>query len=628
MGAADAHRGLSGPPRSLDSHTGQRTDYFVNRAERDTDGLLSVDTWSRLSPLLSHRRGWIAALGAGSVLSGFTEAGILAVLAQVAAALVDGSSRVHVELGPMNVSTGIGALLAFGLGLALLRLALQAVVSYVPARIAADTQVQLRSELFTAFTRASWSTQSRDLEGQLQEFATNQVSQGVAGARAASGLVVAALTFLVLVASALVFNAVAALIVVAVAAGLFLALRPLSNRSRQAGHDLSRTSSSYARGINEAVRLAQESHVFGVGEAQRERVDGLIAALWRPVFQMQLLAGLVPGIYQSLIYLFVIAGLTGLYATDSGHVASLGAVVLLLVRAGSYGQQAQAGYQAVCQALPYLERVQENQYRYGADTPAAGTASLESVRSLAFEGVSFAYEPGRPVLHGIGFEVDARETVGIVGPTGAGKSTVVQILLGLRQPTEGAYLVNGEPAERFRREDWHRAVSYLPQEPRLLHASVADNIRFFRPMEDSAVERAARLAGIHDEVVSWPAGYETVVGPRADAISGGQQQRICLARALAADPQVLVLDEPTSALDPHTERAIQESLGELEHELTMFIVAHRMSTLDICDRVMVIVDGRLEAFDTASALHVDSDYFRTASGPSAAVPSEISAEPS
>jgi ABC-type multidrug transport system fused ATPase/permease subunit len=370
------------------------------------------------------------------------------------------------------------------------------------------------------------------------------------------------------------------------------------------------------------VRLAEDTHVFGVGEAQRERVDGLIGALWRPVFQMQLLAGLVPGIYQSLIYLFVIGALAGLYATGSGHVASLGAVVLLLVRASTYGQQAQAAYQGVSQALPYLERMEEVKRRYAADLPPAGNEPLESVRKLAFNGVGFEYEGGRRrVLSDIEFEVDALETVGIVGPTGAGKSTLVQILLGLRPPTEGTFLVNGAPAERFRREDWHRAVAYLPQEPRLLHASVAENIRLFRPLEDRAIERAARLAGIHEDVVGWAAGYETVIGPRADAISGGQQQRICLARALAAKPEILVLDEPTSALDPHTERAIQESLGALEHELTMFIVAHRMSTLDICDRVMVIVDGRLEAFDTASALHVNSSYFHTASGLAAVSPS-------
>ena len=202
--------------------------------------------------------------------------------------------------------------------------------------------------------------------------------------------------------------------------------------------------------------------------------------------------------------------------------------------------------------------------------------------------------------------------MGIVGPTGAGKSTLVQIILGLREPSSGRYLIDGTPAQQFRHEDWRKAFTYLPQEPRLLHASVADNIRFFRDLSDDAVEHAARLAGIHSDIVKWPKGYNTVVGPRADAVSGGQQQRICLARALASQPEVLVLDEPTSALDPHAEQLIRESLAALKHRLTLFVVAHRMSTLDTCERVMVIVDGRLQAFDTPSALLSDSAYYRSA----------------
>jgi ATP-binding cassette subfamily B protein len=153
----------------------------------------------------------------------------------------------------------------------------------------------------------------------------------------------------------------------------------------------------------------------------------------------------------------------------------------------------------------------------------------------------------------------------------------------------------------------------VPQEPRLLHATVAENVRFDRELDQPAIERAARLAHIHDEIMSWERGYETVVGPRADAVSGGQQQRLCLARALAATPEVLVLDEPTSALDPKSESRIQESLNELKDELTLFIIAHRMSTLDICDRVMVIMGGRLVAFDTIEALRENNAYYRSAS---------------
>jgi ABC-type multidrug transport system fused ATPase/permease subunit len=591
-----------------------------------TNALSPSSTWSRLAPLFAGRRGWIAALGIGSVLSGLTESGILAILAQVAAALVDGKSQVRVEV--LHVDASLGALLAVAFGLALLRFALQMLIAFVPARAAADMQAQLRGELFAAFTRASWDVQSRDREGQLQEFATNQIGQATAGLIQATQLVVAVLTFLVLVVSAFALNVLAALVVLVAATGLFALLRPLSNLGRRRGQALSRAWVDYAGGVNEAVRVAEEVQVFGVGGAQRERIDRLIAAVWTPSYHTQLLVRLAAGIYQSVIYLLVVLALVALYASGTGHVASLGAVVLLLVRASGYGQQAQGAYQSLRQSLPALERVQEAQRRYEENVPRTGVQPLKEVRTLAFEGVSFAYEAARPVLFDMDFEVAAGETIGIIGPTGAGKSTAVQILLGLRPPTSGRYLVNSVSAERFDREDWHRSVAYLPQEPRLLHASVAENIRFFRPLEDDAIERAARLAGIHEDIVSWSAGYDTVIGPRADAVSGGQQQRICLARALAAHPEVLVLDEPTSALDPHTERLIQDSLGALKHELTLFVVAHRMSTLDICDRVMVILDGRREAFDTASALETDSRYYRTTTRLTAAVSADASTEPS
>jgi ATP-binding cassette subfamily B protein len=584
-----------------------------------------MSSW--LGRMLGGSFGLVAALVVGSVLSGLAEAGILAVLAQAAAALVDGSSSVHVDIGPLSVSEGLGALIGLAFGLALFRFGLQVLISYVPSRIAADMQARLRRDLFAAYSRATWDAQSREREGQLQEFASNQIAQCMIGVRAATGLVISILTFSVLVITALAFNPAAAAIIVVVAVGLFFVLRPLSKLGGRYGHELAGASIGYARGVSEAARLTEESHVFGVEGEQRERIDGLIVALREPLFRMGLLNNLVPGIYQSLIYLLVIAALAVLYLTGAGHVTSLGAVVLLLIRASSYGQQAQGAYQAVRQALPYIERVQERQRYYEASPMRSGTTPLDEVRSLAFESVAFEYEAGRPVLSDVSFAVDARETIGIVGPTGAGKSTLVQILLRLRGPSSGRYLVNGTPAEQFDAGGWHRAVSYLPQEPRLLHATVADNIRFFRSISDEEVERAAQLAGIHEEVVGWPAGYDTLVGPRANAISGGQQQRVCLARAIAARPAVLILDEPTSALDPRTERAIQDSLGALKHELTMFIVAHRMSTLDVCDRVMVIFDGRLEAFDTASALKTDSRYYRTATRLTAAASAPSSAEP-
>lgn len=569
--------------------------------------------WSRLRVLLGDWSGSLGLLAIGSVLAGLTEAGILAVLAQVAAALVDGRSWADVDVGGVHIHATVGVLLAVSFGLALLRLALQALVSILPARIVSGVYARLSTEAFGAFTRASWTVQSRDREGYLQELVTNQVGQATGSVLQGTALVSSSLTFIVLVISAFVLNATAALTVLVAAVALFGLLRPLGILGDRRARAFSQAQIAYAGGINEAVRLAEESHVFDAGEAQRRQIDRLLVRVRDLFFYTQMLGRLVPGIYQSAIYLLIVVGFIALYATGAGHIVSLGAVLLLLIRAGTYGQQIQGGYQSFRQTLPYLERVQEAQCRYAMNGVAAGAQPFVRVRTLSFENVHFAYDNGRPVLSDITFAVADGEAIGIVGPSGAGKSTLVQILLRLRVPDHGRYLVNGEPAEQFVRKDWHRLIAYVSQEPRLLHASVADNIRFFRDLDDVAVQHAARLARIHDEIVKWSDGYDTIVGPRADAVSGGQQQRICLARALAARPQVLVLDEPTSALDPHSEFLIQESLTALKDELTLFVVAHRMSTLDMCERVMVIVDGRLEAFDTASQLLSDSVYYRSAS---------------
>jgi ABC-type multidrug transport system fused ATPase/permease subunit len=264
--------------------------------------------------------------------------------------------------------------------------------------------------------------------------------------------------------------------------------------------------------------------------------------------------------------------------------------------------------------LPFVERVQNAMDSYASSTPARGKAPLREIETLGFDEVEYYYVPERPVLKNVSFEVRGGETIGVIGPSGAGKSTMVQIQLRLREPRSGIYGINGTNAFDIGFEDWHARVAYVPQAPKLLHATVADNVRFYREYDDAAVERACRLARIHDEIMEWPKGYQTMVGPRADAVSGGQQQRICLARALVANPSLLVLDEPTSALDPRSEALIQESLESMRSQLTLFIIAHRMSTLTICDRVMVVLNGTIDAFDSLQELTASNEYYRFASG--------------
>jgi ABC-type multidrug transport system fused ATPase/permease subunit len=306
-------------------------------------------------------------------------------------------------------------------------------------------------------------------------------------------------------------------------------------------------------------------------------------------------------------------GLGILEATGAaGHLASLGAVVLLLVRASNVGQLAQGNYHMMQQALPHLERIDAAIEGYSKSRVLRGTRSLSKIPSIEFHDVTYSYVPDRPVLRGVSFSVEPSEVVGVVGPTGAGKSTLVQVLLGLREPQSGSYLVADGQAQDWSAAEWAQRVSYVPQEPRLIHATVTDNIRFYRRLDADAVRRAAHQAHIDEEVLQWPLAYDTVVSNRAKAVSGGQRQRLCLARALAGRPVMLVLDEPTSALDPRSEALVQESLAALKGHMTIFVIAHRLSTLNLCDRIMVLRDGLVEAFARRDQVLQSNDFYRNA----------------
>lgn len=576
--------------------------------------------WSRVNFVLGHRRRKVVALVTISFLSAICESATLVLIAQIAVNLVKKTKSNALNVAHIPLHIPLGTMILIALGVTLIRLLLQFPLAILPAQIFSAVQAGLRMRLFSAFTAASWSVQSRDREGLLQEMMTTQIGQATGAAMQATSLITGALNFLVLLATAFALNPAGAAVVTAVSIMMFGLLRPMRALSRRLARELSGSQIRYAGAIAEATRLGEETHVFGVARVQRKRIATFVSTARKFFFRLQVLSKLISGLYTSLIYLMLVGLLGALYLAGGGHASALGAIVLLLVRAAASGQNIASTYQGLNQSTPFVERVQSATERYLESAPPAGHQELTDVHGLAFEHVSYAYRPGVPVLTDISFELSGAQTIGIIGPSGAGKSTLVQILLQLRAPLEGRYLINGLSSEEFRRSDWNRLVSYVPQEPRLLHASVADNIRFFREIEDAAVQRAAKLARIHDDVMRWGDGYDTIVGPRADAVSGGQKQRICLARALAAEPEMLVLDEPTSALDPHSETLIQESLSALSDELVLFIIAHRMSTLDICDRVMVIMDGRLVAFDSKENLQQQNSYYRSASLIAAGMP--------
>ena len=245
--------------------------------------------------------------------------------------------------------------------------------------------------------------------------------------------------------------------------------------------------------------------------------------------------------------------------------------------------------------------------------------AMRLTEGLELEDIHYTYpQAERPALRGLTLAIPARGTIGIVGGTGAGKTTAIDIVLGLLNPDQGRLLVDGVPVTSANLRAWQRSIGYVPQQIFLTDDTVSANIAFgheANEIDQAAVERAAKIAEIHDFVLSdMPQGYATSVGERGVRLSGGQRQRIGIARALYHDPDVLILDEATSALDNLTERAVMDAVHNLGHAKTIIMIAHRLTTVRDCDTIFMLENGQVVAAGSYDDLIETNRQFRALAG--------------
>lgn len=566
-----------------------------------------------LGPLVRpHARG-LALVGSLSFIGALIEALVLLAVARSAFALTEGNETVSVDLGPLgNHRADIGWLLGVAALAAAIRVAFHLLAVWRSSRIAGAVLNERRDTVIRLYYEASWELQSRERQGHVQEMLTQQAQQAAGLLDSLSSAMVSALSLAALLGAALVVAPIASVAAITAVVILALALRPLRARARATSKLASRRGLDFATALTELVDMAREVRLFRVADTARARLDRLSASHSYARIRARNLTGAVPALYQGAALLSVIVALVLVSELDLAGLAALGGVVLIMLRSLSYGQALQTSYQALLSGAPYVENIRADEDRYRASAVPREGAAVDGVGRLEFRGVSFEYEPGRPVLRNLGFVIERGEIVGIVGPSGSGKSTLVQLMLRLRTPTDGVILADGRDVQSLALDDWYRSVAYVPQEPRLLAGTVAENIAFLRDTDDAEITRAATLAHLHEDVLSWPDGYATPVGERGGQLSGGQRQRLCIARALVGDPELVVLDEPTSALDAHSEALVRQTLFELVPEKTVMIIAHRLSTLAMCDRIMVLSGGEIQGFDAPDTLEASSDFYREA----------------
>ena len=428
-------------------------------------------------------------------------------------------------------------------------------------------------------------------------------------------IALAALHLAVMFVVVLTLDATLALLALAVAPFLYLCLRyhatTLSERAEQVKtleSGLVERAYETLRSIAAIKSFARERHELRrFARASRDTVQARVRLTWQEsLFSLAITAVTLAG-----TAVILVAG--GRHVLDGTlTVGELLVVIAYLARvydpvaeiAHTVGslQQAVVGARRVRDILALEPEI--------ADAPDAVDAR-GLTGHVRFDAVRFSYDGVRTVLDGIGFDARPGELVAIVGPTGAGKTTLVHLIPRLFEPTAGRLLIDGRDAAAYRLRTLRERIALVPQDPLLFAGTIADNIRYGRlDASDADVEQAARDAQIHAAIARLPEGYATPVAEAGATLSGGERQRLGIARALLKQASILILDEPTSAVDTLAEAAVFDALRSLRAGRTTFVIAHRLSTIRDATRILVLQDGRITAQGPHETLLVSSDLYR------------------
>ena len=463
-------------------------------------------------------------------------------------------------------------------------------VGYTVAQIGTD----LRLRLLRALLRARWDFFLHQPVGSLANaMATETVRASNAYLSGAKALAHAIET-LVYTVAALFVSWQATLAAVLAGAAITFSLGRLVRKARRAGRRQTDVLVSLLRRMADTLQSVKALKTMGLAgganvvlEAETRRLN---KAMRKEVLNVEGLRA----IYEPVAIAFVAGASYLVVNVWDVPLASVVVLMLLLLRVLKLAGKLQQEYQKMSvneSAYWSLRGTIERAEAAPEPEPHGCTPVFE--RELALEDVHFAFGD-RPILRGLTLRLPARSFTTIIGPSGAGKTTILDLIAGLLEPTSGRVLLDGVPLGECNLQAWRRMIGYVPQETLLLHESVLHNVTLSDPdLTEADAERALRAAGAWEFVSSMPEGMQTVVGERGSKLSGGQRQRVSIARALVRRPKLLILDEATSALDPASEAALCETLARFRGEVTVLAVSHQTGLAEIADRVMRLDAGVL-----------------------------------
>jgi ABC-type multidrug transport system fused ATPase/permease subunit len=593
-----------------------------------------VETFRKLRDLLSVKerrtlRLLFVMMAISALVETFTISAMFPFLAVVADPSIvernDLLSRVYDGLG----FTDVGAFLAFGgtavFLLVVVGLAFATVTHYAIYRFSSMRAASIGRRLLDAYLRQPYAWFLGQHSAEVGASVLGEVNETVQrcmlpAMKLVSQATVAVLLIGLLVAAEPVAAVVAALLIGGVYALIYGAARKrlarMGRMKELANAEKYKVTGEAMGGFKEVKLMGLEAAFLDRFERPARRAAQASAAV---AVMSDLPRNALRAITLGAILFFVVVMLLRRDGDLSTLIPILGLYAFAGLRLLPALQQVYASLASMRYSRPVLDKLHAHMTGAFATLPPPpkpdSAAPLPLRDRLELRDVRYAYPSAeRGALDGLSLVIPARSTIGIVGGTGAGKTTTVDVILGLLRPQSGTVTVDGEEVTAARLRGWQNSIGYVPQHIFLIDDTVAANIAFgVAPgaIDMAAVERAARIAELHDFVMrELPRGYATKLGERGIRLSGGQRQRVGIARALYRDPEVLVLDEATSALDNLTERAVMDAVRNLSGAKTIIMIAHRLSTVRDCDRIFLLEGGRVAAEGAYDELVATSDDFR------------------
>lgn len=503
-------------------------------------------------------------------------------------------------------------LLAFILSLFLLRAVAVVIFGYVRGWVVTDYLCEESEDMLRRTMLASWPFLLKQKIGALHNTLARDIQRAASLLEVQGQIIQSFGGFLMYLLVAVNISPTMTLYTLAGAAVLLLVVRPFLLRTQRMGQEMAQTEKSLAQFLTEHITGMKSIKAAGVERPALRAGNAFLRAMRKLSLKMTLVRAVSASLFQPFSLLFVIALFAVTYKTPGFSIISFAATLYLIQKIFTYLESGQSALQSLSELLPYADNVSQWKEKLGEhrEVVTHGGNAFSFEKTITLSHVSFAYTQERPILSDATIVIKKGSITGFVGPSGAGKTSAADLLLRLFTPTNGQVLVDGVPVDDIGLDAWRHSIGYVSQDVFLFNGTIEENIRFYRNLSKEAVIAAAKQAHVYDFITSLPDGFQTVVGDRGVMLSGGQRQRIVLARALVGQPALLVLDEATSALDHESEKLIQEAINALRGTTTVFVIAHRPSTIATADSIVVLDQGSVvEQGAPAELLKNKDSYF-------------------